>query len=1400
MRIRALAVQLALAAALSGLPPVAAMAQSEPKPVAAPLAELPTIPAVGLQVPADIEDPETGGMRLPGTGGGFDPEDPEAGGAAIADGGYDPEDPETGGMELPGNLPGDAPAVGPDGGADAADRPGGGMDMPVAGPGFDEDPEGPVAEGGDAPPAAPNPSQDDEAPGEIADGQGGTPGDGAGVESAAADDPGPSGEEAAAPQPDAVVPLETLLGRWESDTGELVAVLTAESLADDDSGDGAAPFGTKVKLHTDRRIWEGTYIAAPGEAVAIRLHHRPEAGEMNRLIPAWARRGKEGEVDWRIDLVPVGPSFSPRLKMLWYRQQIRWEESDTGDRSAEVIDAGAPLEFDLAYVPIIAIDMADGVRIEAYPVGVEDPKPLLSTLQHQPFTIAAFTNEQRAKEIGPTMDVAIRPLDGGAGNSVTLRADPPEDGAVRYRLKDPVSIANSCAQRPRYRPPVMSFDWMGQYFSGQRGTCLELQLPAGGLVELAAGAAAGNAAYRFQYYPSWVQATIALQASRMADWRTLFEAILKSDQPASAKEAAHQSLRLVYNYENLMRLDGLTDLHRAAIGDVYTGGGNGPTAYMRPRNISLEPVEPGKGLVLYTPQDVAKVQNGYQADIGGGSSSMWLDALLGDTMDTPLGSDGAETIGRRAAEATLLAPGVIWQFCTGAPEDRPRPEQDRETQLALLRDMRCLEQRAVYGAVLHAGREKMNALAKTFYTGVTFGMYEGVANFTPVGDLVVLFTGRTIYGQPATSFDYWAAAAGLGLEVLVGAASLSDMMQPMRYHGARFKGGGIPGLVMPRKTARYLTGTAGAAFDASRFRRVLDFPRKGGPRLVEVMEKIDRLPRSLSKAERDAIARSLQPQSGLLDKAMLPGTRDVPVKLKPAGTNTPPAGNFIRLQNELTSEFGADVGVSELGRGSIFTPASKAVNDGTVAGNYALWRAIGRELTELEGFTDQQRMLADMLAQRPEGFRARAAAWGVDTPLPWAVRKERLRASGLKVATAPLETARKMRLEDFKALLDGGWVPEVVLDMPGRRRPVVLEDILTGAAGAPEKVRFFDPKYGALVDMDAGAFVRRLVREGPEPMIRVVRASDPDLGLRPRPFGFARKAATFTAATASELQPSASLGPNRAFQFKTLDGEELSLRLGDFINDGLTNAVMDLPDFPDLVARASKQRLDVTVPNEIAFDVFGRKALEDAKLAPNLVGVPKQRGFYRRLDGGVIEIVDRFAGEQASRLIAQQGGRMTRGQAVALEVAKRALNKAGLVWADNHPGNFALVRLSGTDRWKVVIFDPGGILPARGATLADRAQSARAMQRFLSDPDDLLVRHYTRDPNQALVGLKQEFQQQFGQAIDMDAVEALIDHPAMGLNPDLGLPMTPRLELGQKLVRDAAKMSDLELRRAFAGN
>ena len=71
MRIRALAVQLALAAALSGLPPVAAMAQSEPKPVAAPLAELPTIPAVGLQVPADIEDPETGGMRLPGTGGGL---------------------------------------------------------------------------------------------------------------------------------------------------------------------------------------------------------------------------------------------------------------------------------------------------------------------------------------------------------------------------------------------------------------------------------------------------------------------------------------------------------------------------------------------------------------------------------------------------------------------------------------------------------------------------------------------------------------------------------------------------------------------------------------------------------------------------------------------------------------------------------------------------------------------------------------------------------------------------------------------------------------------------------------------------------------------------------------------------------------------------------------------------------------------------------------------------------------------------------------------------------------------------------------------------------------------------------------------------------------------------------
>ncbi|MFC3228342.1 hypothetical protein ACFOGJ_13955 [Marinibaculum pumilum] len=1382
MRIRALAHTVALTAALFALPPVVAMAQSEPKPVEEPVAELPTLPAVELQLPgldeaADIEDPETGGMSLPGAGSGFDPEDPE-----------------TGGMDLPGGDP----SVGPDGRTGAADRARDGMDMPVAGPGFDEDPEGPAADRGDAPPAAPNPSQDDEAPGDVA---GGTPDGGGGEAGAATDEPGPSGEEAAAPQPEEAVPLETLLGRWESDTGELVAVLTTAGLPGGDGNDGAAPFGTNVKLHTDRRVWDGSYIAAPGEAVAVRLHHRPEADEMNKLIPGWARRAKAGEVEWRIDLVPVGPSFSPRLKMLWYRQQIRWEESDAGERSAEVIDAGAPLEFDLAYVPIIAIDMQDGVRLEAYPVGVEDPKPLLSVLQHQPFTIAAVTNEQRAKEIGPAMEVAIRPMDGGGGNSVSLEADVPDDGIVRYRLKDPVSIANSCAQRPRYRPPVMSFDWMGQYFSGQRGTCLELELPAGGMVELAAGESAGNAAYRFQYYPSWVQATIALQASRMADWRTLFEAILRSDQPASAKEAAHQSLRLVYNYEKLMRLDGLTDLHRAAIGDVYTGGGNGPTAYMRPRNISLEPVEPGKGLVLYTPQDVAKVQNGYQADIGGGSSTMWLDALLGDTMDTPLGSDGADTIGRRAAEATLLAPGVIWQFCTGAPEDRPRPEQDRETQLTLLRDMRCLEQRAVYSAVLHAGREKMNALAKTFYTGVTFGMYEGVANFTPVGDLVVLFTGRTIYGQPATSFDYWAAAAGLGLEVLVGAASLSDMMQPMRFHGARFKGGSIPGLVMPRKTARYLTGTAGAAFDASRFRRVLDMPRKGGPRLVEVMEKIDRLPRSLSKAERDAIARSLQPQSGLLDKAMLPGTRDVPVKLKAPGTNTPPAGNFIKLQNELTSEFGADVGVSELGRGSIFTPASKAVNDGTVAGNYALWRAIGRELTELEGFTDQQRMLADMLAQRPESFRARAATWGVDTPLPWAVRKQRLRASGLKVATAPLETARKMRLEDFKALLDGGWVPEVVLDMPGRRRPVVLEDVLTSAAGVPEKVRFFDPKYGALVDMDAGAFVRRLVREGQEPMIRVVRASDPDLGLRPRPFGFARKAATFTAATASELQPSTSLGPNRVFQFKTLDGEDLSLRLGDFINDGRTNAVMDLPDFPELVARASKQRDAPGLGNELAFDVFGRKALEDAKLDPNLVGVPKQRGFYRRLeDGGIIEIVDRFKGEPAGAMLRKQGGKFTRGQAVAIEVAKRALNKAGLVWSDGHPGNFAFLPLPGSDRWRVVIFDPGGILPARGTTLADRARQARSMQLFLSSPDPVDLRRYQGNQMLGMQAFAGKFEDKFKRFIDLDAVEAVVDHPGVPLDRRFGAPTTPRLELSQPLIRDAAKMSDLELRRAFAGN
>ncbi len=73
---------------------------------------------------------------------------------------------------------------------------------------------------------------------------------------------------------------------------------------------------------------------------------------------------------------------------------------------------------------------------------------------------------------------------------------------------------------------------------------------------------------------------------------------------------------------------------------------------------------------------------------------------------------------------------------------------------------------------------------------------------------------------------------------------------------------------------------------------------------------------------------------------------------------------------------------------------------------------------------------------------------------------------------------------------------------------------------------------------------------------------------------------------------------------------------------------------------------------------------------------------------------------------------MTIAQMMAYEGALRDLNRQGLVWLDNKWDNFSFVPLDdGSGRVKLVVLDPGGIVPIRAVAGAATGESVADVAR-----------------------------------------------------------------------------------------
>ena len=204
-------------------------------------------------------------------------------------------------------------------------------------------------------------------------------------------------------------------------------------------------------------------------------------------------------------------------------------------------------------------------------------------------------------------------------------------------------------------------------------------------------------------------------------------------------------------------------------------------------------------------------------------------------------------------------------------------------------------------------------------------------------------------------------------------------------------------------------------------------------------------------------------------------------------------------------------------------------------------------------------------------------------------------------------------------------------------------------------------------------------------------------------------------------RPDLTAKAQKEFNFTDPSGAEHFLPLGKFLGSGSTSYVYEQGGNAKRVVRVTvAESWDARV-----LDEFGRFALEKLvdtrfiriveRFARFDVTKTGTRYFeVRRAQS--IEINEKVKEGTAQQMIEKQGGQMSKGQSLALDQAVRELNRRGLAWLDVKPDNYSFEKLPGTDRWRIVVLDPGGIVAMRGNSARERYDNARGVQELINQP------------------------------------------------------------------------------------
>jgi hypothetical protein len=257
--------------------------------------------------------------------------------------------------------------------------------------------------------------------------------------------------------------------------------------------------------------------------------------------------------------------------------------------------------------------------------------------------------------------------------------------------------------------------------------------------------------------------------------------------------------------------------------------------------------------------------------------------------------------------------------------------------------------------------------------------------------------------------------------------------------------------------------------------------------------------------------------------------------------------------------------------------------------------------------------------------------------------------------------------------------------------------------------------------------------------------------------------------------PRAGIGPNSQATVTTPDGRQVTLKTGEELGHGSTSTVFaDATDPKKAIRITEPGRGGITEAPKL--DAAGRQAVESIQRPNGPIRIAEKGEPFTvtdpnsPLNGKIVEVVERVENGSADKFLkSQPGGRMTEGQARAFADATNELNSNGYAWMDNHTGNYGFEKIPGTeDGWRVVVLDPGGIVPMKGNTLAEKAANAAALQRRLNVPEEGMADFL----NSASPGMKQNLAK-VERGVIFDEFGDTIDAAAMGLDSPYDIAFYP---------------------------